>query len=108
MIKTLASLNLLSLLMQELQHEVGYPASAEELDGSRLFHVGRFFIKLLMTDFCESLRQTPVWAQQHVMPATRASASSNMIVSRLQDSKDHSKWFDYISDLVATAVDIKK
>tara|TARA_B100000676_G_C18067521_1_gene841967 strand:- start:755 stop:2926 length:2172 start_codon:yes stop_codon:yes gene_type:complete len=107
MIKTLASLNLLPLLVQELQHEVGYPSSVEELDGSQLFHVGRFFIKLLMTDFCESLGQTPGWAQQHVMTATRASASSHIIVSRLQDSKDHSKWFDYISDLVSAALNIQ-
>lgn len=95
-------------LVLALQLEVGYPASAGKLAVGELFNIGQFLICLLTTGFCESIGDTPVWAQNLVMAAGSARATSRALLSRWCDSSRYYKAFDGVSTWVAEALRIQE
>ena len=101
-----AKFNLMGSFAACLQKEVGYPAAAEELDGSKPLNFANVLIRLLTTGFCESINDTPDWAKPHVLETTRAKASARALLSRWRDSTRYYKAFDEISAWVSEALGI--
>jgi len=98
---------LVPALVTALQTEIGYPASADEMNGEEPFKLGHFFIRLLTTGFCESTGEIPDWAQGLTIPSGSARATSRALLSRWRDSSRYYKAFDGISGWVSEALRIK-
>ena len=98
---------LLPSLVLALQTQLGYPATAEELNGEARFNLGQFYIRLLCTGFCESVGDTPDWAKLHLMVSPSARATTRALLSRWRDSARYNKAFDAVSGWVALALRIK-
>jgi len=111
---SLASLNelekydLVPALVAALQSEIGYPATIEELKGETPFKLGHFFIRLLVTGFCESVGDVPGWAGDLVMSSASSRATARALLSRWRDSSRYYKAFDMVSGWVGTALRIKE
>lgn len=100
--------DLVPALVAALQIEIGYPATVEELNGESPFRLGHFFIRLLVTGFCESVGDVPVWAQELVMSSASSRATARAFLSRWRDSSRYYKTFDVVSGWVETALRIKQ
>lgn len=98
--------DLLPALLSALQAEIGYPATTEEQQGVAPFKLGYFWIRLLATGFCESVGETPDWAQSLVLPRVHARATARAFLSRWRDSSNYCTAFDVISKWVANALRI--
>ena len=94
-------------LVRAFQHEVGYPASNEELSGEAAFNFGHFLIRLLATGFCESISDIPDWARSVAISSANARATSRALLSRWRDSSRYYLAYDEISGWVASALNIK-
>lgn len=105
-LEELEKYDLIPTLVTALQSEIGYHASVEELNGEASFKLGRFFIRLLATGFCESVGDVPAWAQELVMSSASSRATARSLLSRWRDSSRYYKAFDQVSDWVAAAVRI--
>ncbi|WP_284450082.1 BREX-1 system phosphatase PglZ type A [Spongiibacter tropicus] len=99
--------DLIPALVAALQSEIGYPAAVEELKGEAPFKLGHFFIRLLVTGFCESVGDVPGWAQELVMSSASSRATARALLSRWRDSSRYYKAFDAVSGWVAIALRIK-
>ncbi len=99
--------DLIPALVAALQSEIGYPATVEELKGEAPFKLGHFFIRLLVTGFCESVGDVPGWAQELVMSSASSRATARALLSRWRDSSRYYKAFDAVSGWVAAALRIK-
>lgn len=99
--------DLIPALVAALQSEIGYPATVEELKGEAQFKLGHFFIRLLVTGFCESVGDVPGWAQELVMSSASSRATARALLSRWRDSSRYYKAFDAVSGWVAIALRIK-
>lgn len=99
--------DLIPALVNALQSEIGYPATVEELKGEAPFKLGHFFIRLLVTGFCESVGDVPGWAQELVMSSASSRATARALLSRWRDSSRYYKAFDAVSGWVASALRIK-
>tara|TARA_R110001583_G_scaffold34370_4_gene115528 strand:- start:559 stop:3186 length:2628 start_codon:yes stop_codon:yes gene_type:complete len=99
--------DLIPALVNALQSEIGYPATVEELKGEAPFKLGHFFIRLLVTGFCESVGDVPGWAQELVMSSASSRATARALLSRWRDSSRYYKAFDAVSGWVAIALRIK-
>lgn len=106
-IKDLEKYELMPALITALQFEIGYPATVEELNGETQFELGRFFIRLLVTGFCESVSDVPDWANELVMSSASAHATARALLSRWRDSSRYYKAYDSVSEQVAIALRIK-
>lgn len=98
---------LIPALVSALQAEIGYPATVEELQGEAPFQLGHFFIRLLVTGFCESVGDVPDWAQALAMSSANARATARALLSRWRDSSRYYTAFDTVSEWVAMALCIK-
>jgi len=98
---------LVPALVTALKTEIGYLASASEMNGDEPFKLGHFFIRLLATGFCESIGIVPDWAQSLAIPSGSARATSRALLSRWRDSSRYYKTFDGISGWVSEALRIK-
>lgn len=87
---------LLSTFLDCLKSQFGYVSNSDQD-----FRLGRFFISLLMTDFCEDLGSVPVWAQNLIIPSSSYHATIKALLSRWRDSSKYYSSLDHISDLVA-------
>jgi uncharacterized protein (TIGR02687 family) len=105
-ISELEKFSLIPALIAVLQLELGYPASENELAGEGSFNVGHFFVRLLVTSFCENLGEVPTWAQSLVMASGSARATSRSLLSRWCDSSRYYKSFDEVSAWVSAALRI--
>jgi uncharacterized protein (TIGR02687 family) len=94
-------------LVQALQAEIGYNASAEELSGEAGLRLGQFFIRLMTTGFCESVGDVPAWAREQVMSTASSRATARAFMSRWRDSSRYYQAFDVISQWVAEALRVK-
>ncbi|SFM15372.1 BREX-1 system phosphatase PglZ type A [Marinobacter zhejiangensis] len=99
--------DLVPALVAALQSEIGYPAKFEELNGEAPFKLGHFFIRLLITGFCESVGDVPSWAKELVMSSASSRATARALLSRWRDSSRYYKAFDAVSGWVAIALRIK-
>lgn len=99
--------DLIPALVAALQSEIGYPATVEELKGEAPFKLGHFFIRLLVTGFCEGVGDVPSWAQELVMSSASSRATARALLSRWRDSSRYYKAFDAVSGWVAIALRIK-
>ncbi|EIF42667.1 hypothetical protein DOK_12596 [gamma proteobacterium BDW918] len=99
--------DLIPALVAALQSEIGYPATVEELKGEAPFKLGHFFIRLLVTGFCESVGDVHGWAQELVMSSASSRATARALLSRWRDSSRYYKAFDAVSGWVAAALRIK-
>lgn len=99
--------DLVPALVAALQSEIGYPATVKELKGEAPFKLGHFFIRLLVTGFCESVGDVPAWAQELVMSSASSRATARALLSRWRDSSRYYKAFDVVSGWVANALRIK-
>ena len=106
-INELEKYDLIPALVAALQSEIGYPATVEELKGEAQFKLGHFFIRLLVTGFCESVGDVPGWAQELVMSSASSRATARALLSRWRDSSRYYKAFDAVSGWVAIALRIK-
>ncbi len=104
----LEKFGLVPTLVAALQTEVGYPATEGELAGTAPFNFGQFLIRLLTTGLCESLGETPPWAQGLAMASANARASTRALLSRWCDSGRYYKAFDGVSAWVADALRINE
>lgn len=97
--------------VEQLQISFGYQPSQEELSNETTFHFGRFLIQLLVTGFCENLRQStseiPAWASNQILPSANAQASVRALNSRWRDSSRYYPAFDTISGWVADRLNIR-
>jgi uncharacterized protein (TIGR02687 family) len=98
--------DLMPALLQALRDEVGYPATAEELRGDKPFSFGHLLIRLLATDFCESISAIPGWATAIAMPSANARATCRALLSRWRDSSRFYKTYDEMSAWVGEALHI--
>lgn len=105
---TLEKYQLVPALVQALQEEVGYPASAEELSGEASFSLGHFLIRLLATGFCENISDIPPWARSVAMSSANARATARALLSRWRDSSRYYAAYDELSEWVAQALNIKQ
>lgn len=100
--------NLVPVLVAALQSEIGYPATVEELKGEASFKLGHFFIRLLVTGFCESVGDVPAWTQELVMSSASSRATARALLSRWRDSSRYYRAFDAVSGWVAMALRIEE
>lgn len=99
--------DLVPALVTALRSKIGYPATVEELKGESPFKLGHFFIRLLVTGFCESVDDVPDWAQELVISSASSRATARALLSRWRDSSRYYKTFDAVSGWVAMALRIK-
>jgi len=104
----LEKFQLVPALVTALQAEIGYPASVGELNGEAPFKLGTFFIRLIITGFCESLGDVSVWAQELVMSSVSSRATARAFLSRWRDSSKYYPTFDTLSQTVANALRIQE
>ncbi|MBN3791438.1 BREX-1 system phosphatase PglZ type A [Burkholderia sp. Ac-20353] len=95
---------LMPALLQSLRDEVGYPTTEEELSGEKPFSFGHLLIRLLTTDFCESISDIPSWASAISMPSANARATCRALLSRWRDSSRFYKIYDEVSTWVGEAL----
>lgn len=107
LLKALVKYDLVPALLTTLNSEVGYPVSAKELSGEDGFNLGQFFVRLLVTGYCESIGSVPVWAQDLVMTSADSRASAIFITSRWRASESHYHLFDAVSAWVSETLNIK-
>jgi len=104
----LEKFDLVPALVAALKSEIGYPATVEQLKGEAPFNLGHFFIRLLVTGFCESVGDMPDWAQDLVMSSASSRATARAFLSRWRDSSRYYKAFDVVSEWVGNALRIKE
>lgn len=107
-IEALEKYDLIPSFVAALQYEIGYPATESELKGESTVNTGHFFIRLLVTGFCESIGEIPSWAQSLVMSSVSSRATSRALLSRWRDSSKYYKAFDQISEWVSIATRINE
>lgn len=93
--------DLLSTLLDCLKLQFGYISNLKEE-----FRLGRFFISLLMTDFCGDLGEIPTWSQNLIVPSNNYHATIKALLSRWRDSLKYYSSLDHISELVAEELKI--
>jgi len=99
--------DLVPALITALQSELGYTATVEEQKGDTPFKLGYFFIRLLVTGFCESIGDVPNWAHELIMSSASSRATVRALLSRWRDSSRYYGAFDSISGWVANALRIR-
>ncbi len=102
----LVKFDLMPSLVAGLQAELGYPATQEELAGEVAPGFGRLLIRILATEFCDSIGNAPDWAAELVLPSATASASASVrvLLARWRDSSRHYQSFDAIAGWVSEAL----